>query len=203
MSLDPRVSVWLDQLKSGDHSAARKLWEAYYRRLVGLAAARLQGAQRLAADEEDVALSAFASFCRGAEQGCFPQLADRDNLWRLLVTLTVRKAQHLLRDQQAQKRGGGAVLGESALLGADSAAPANGLDLVLDREPTPEFAAEVTEECQRLLERLDNDEMRAIALRKIEGDTNEEIAARLGCAPRTVERRLQLIRRIWEGETPS
>jgi DNA-directed RNA polymerase specialized sigma24 family protein len=204
MSSEPGVSLWLDQLKEGDHAAAQKLWEAYYHRLVGLARAKLQGTLRLAADEEDVALSAFDSFCRGAEKGRFPELADRDNLWRLLVTLTVRKAQHLLRDQQTQKRGGGAVLGESALLGAaDSADGASGLEQIIGREPTPEFAAEVAEECQRLLDSLGDDELRAIAVRKMEADTNEEIAAGLGCAPSTVERRLRLIRRIWEDETPS
>jgi DNA-directed RNA polymerase specialized sigma24 family protein len=204
MSSEPRVSLWLDQLKAGDRAAAQKLWGAYYHRLVGLARAKLQGTLRLAADEEDVALSAFDSFCRGAEEGRFPELADRDNLWRLLVTLTVRKAQHLLRDQQTQKRGGGAVLGESALLGAaDSADGAPGLEQVIGREPTPEFAAEVAEACQRLLDLLGDDELRAVAVRKMEGDTNEEIAARLGCAPSTVERRLRLIRRIWESETPS
>ena len=46
---------------------------------------------RRAADEEDVALSAFDSFCRGAEQGRFPQLDGRDDLWHLLVVITVRK----------------------------------------------------------------------------------------------------------------
>jgi RNA polymerase sigma factor (sigma-70 family) len=201
--LESRVSLWLDQVKGGDRGAAQKLWEAYYHRLVGLAATRLQGARRLAADEEDVALSAFASFCRGAEQGCYPQLADRDDLWHLLFTITARKAQHLLRDQRAQKRGGGAIIGESALLGPDPAGDAGGLEQILGREPTPEFAAEVAEECQRLLDRLDDDQLREIAVRKMEGDTNEEIAVQLDCAPRTVERRLRLIRRLWEGETLS
>src|SRR5262245_40327838 len=145
MSSEPRVSLWLSRLKAGDHDAAQKLWEAYYHRLVGLARAKLRGARRLAADEEDVALGACDSLCRGARQGKFPQLTDRDNLWRLLVTLTVRKAQHLLRDQQAQKRGGGAVLGESALCGGADPADGAGLEQVLGREPTPEFAAEVAE----------------------------------------------------------
>ncbi len=203
MSSEPRVSLWLDQLKAGDHDAAQKLWEVYYHRLVGLARAKLQGARRRAADEEDVALSAFDSFCRGAEQDKFPQLNDRDNLWRLLVTLTVRKAHHLLRDQQAHKRGGGAVLGESALLGGADSADGAGLEQVLGREPTPAFAAEVADECQRLLDRLDDDVLRTVALRKMEGDTNDEIAAWLGCAPSTVERRLRLIRRIWKSEITS
>lgn len=202
MSSEPRVSLWIDQLKAGDPGAAQKIWEAYYHRLVGLARTKLQRAQRLAADEEDVALSAFDSFCRGAEQGKFPRLHDRDNLWRLLVTLTVRKAQRLVRDQQAQKRGGGAVLGESDLLDGADAGTA-GLEQVIGREPTPAFAAEVADECQQLLDRLDDDVLRTVALRKMEGETNDEIAAWLGCAPSTVERRLRLIRRIWESETTS
>jgi hypothetical protein len=93
------VTGWLDQLKAGDPLAAQKLWERYFRRLVGLARKKLQGARRGAADEEDVALSAFDSFCRGAEQGRFPRLDDRDNLWRLLMLLTARKAWHLARDE--------------------------------------------------------------------------------------------------------
>ena len=82
----------------------QRLWERYFRRLVGLARRKLQDTPRRVADEEDVALSAFASFCRGAEAGCFPQLADRDNLWHLLVTLTERKVYHQVRDERCQKR---------------------------------------------------------------------------------------------------
>ena len=54
---------------------------------------------RVAADEEDVALSAFDSFCRGAQRGRFPQLDDRDNLWRLLVVITSRKAVDLAQHE--------------------------------------------------------------------------------------------------------
>jgi len=86
------------------------LWERYFARLVGLARQKLRSTPRRAADEEDVALSAFDSFCRQAEAGRFPQLLDRDNLWRLLVTVTARKAFHLIRDKNRQKRGGGVVV---------------------------------------------------------------------------------------------
>src|SRR5262249_37437435 len=100
------VTEWIAQLQSGNPSAAQHLWERDFRRLVQLAGKRLQGAARAAADEEDVALSAFASFCRGAREGRFPQLSDRNDLWRLLVVLTARKALHLLRAAHCQKRGG-------------------------------------------------------------------------------------------------
>jgi DNA-directed RNA polymerase specialized sigma24 family protein len=67
-------------------------------------------------------------------------------------------------------------------------------------EPTPEFAAQVAEECQRLLDMLPDDELCSIAVWKMEGHTNEEIAGLLGCAVPTVERRLRLIRKCWEGK---
>jgi DNA-directed RNA polymerase specialized sigma24 family protein len=196
MSADESVSQWLQGLRAGDHEAAGKLWERYFARLVGLARRRLQGKPRRMADEEDVALSAFDSFCRGAEQGKFPRLDDRDDLWRLLVTLTARKAHQLALHEGRQKRGGNAVLGEADLAGPSGSG--EGLDHFLGREPTPEFAAQLAEECQRLLESLPEAELRSVAVWKMEGETNEEIARRLGCALRSVERKLRVIRSLWE-----
>src|SRR5262249_11693198 len=103
------VTHWIGLLKAGDAAAAQKLWESYFRRLVALARKKLQGLPRRAADEEDVALSAFQSFCCNAEQGRFPQLFDRDGLWQLLVVITTRKAAHLRRAEGRQKRGGDQV----------------------------------------------------------------------------------------------
>src|SRR5262245_61562362 len=195
------VTHWIGCLRAGDHAAAQKLWEGYFRRLVGLARGKLLGQPRRAADEEDVALSAFDSFCRGVAEGRFPQLADRHDLWRLLVTITARKALRLVRDQTRQKRGGGAVQGESAFLSPNATRDDEaGIDQVLGREPTPEFAAQVAEECHRLLDLLGSAELRAVALWKMEGDTTEQIAAKLKRAPRTVERKLELNRDLWADE---
>jgi Tfp pilus assembly protein PilF len=113
MSSAGSVTHWISRLKAGDHAAAQPLWEAYFRRLVDLARARLRGRPRRAADEEDVAQSAFASFCRAAEGGRFPRLHDRHDLWQLLVLLTDRKAAHLVRDERRHRRGGGKVLDEA------------------------------------------------------------------------------------------
>ena len=191
------VTHWLGLLKAGDHAAAQPLWERYFRHLVSLARARLWGAPKRMADEEDVALSAFDSFCRGAAEGRFPQLLDRNDLCQLLVLITARKAIHLLQHERRQKRGGGKVQGETELAGADEEPL---LAQVIGQEPTPEFAAQVAEECRRLLDQLGEGELRSIALWKMEGYTTEEIAARLLCVPRTVERRLQVIRSLWSRE---
>jgi DNA-directed RNA polymerase specialized sigma24 family protein len=189
------VTHWIYQLKDGDPAAAQKLWETYFRRLVGLARKKLLGCRRRAADEEDVALDAFASFCRGAEEGRFPQLADRHGLWRLLVVLTARKAHDLVKHERRLKRGGGKVGGESALgpPGAEG-----GIEQVVGNEPSPDFAAQVAEEYQRLLAMLDDDELRSIAVWSMEGCTQPEIATRLGRSLATIERRLALIRGTWE-----
>ena len=184
------VTTWIGYLQAGNTAAAQRLWERYFRRLVGLARHKLHDTPRQAADEEDVALSAFDSFCRGAARGLFPQLTDRDDLWRLLVTLTARKALQLTRRERRQKRRG-AVLGDSG---------PSAVEQFLSREPTPAFAAEMAEECERLLGRLGSAELRSIALWKMEGDTTLEIAAKLGRAPRTVERKLRAIRTLWEKE---
>jgi DNA-directed RNA polymerase specialized sigma24 family protein len=199
MAADNSVSRWLQLLEQGDATAAQALWQRYFHRLVGLAHVKLQGRARRAADEEDVALSAFASFCRAAQAGRFPNLKDRDDLWRLLVTVTERRALNLVRDENRLKRGAGMVQGESAVLSPDDSS-LGGLDQIAGREPTPEFAAQVAEECDRLLDLLDDAQLRAIAVWKMEGDTAPDIAGRLGCALSTVERRLRLIRRIWEEE---
>ena len=70
------VSRLLDGLGVGDESAVQQLWQRYFHRLVALARQKLQSAPRRVGDEEDVALSAFASFCRAAEAGRFPQLPN-------------------------------------------------------------------------------------------------------------------------------
>jgi DNA-directed RNA polymerase specialized sigma24 family protein len=196
MAPDGSVTCWLGPLRAGDPAAVQQLWQRYFCRLVGLARRRLRGAPRRVADEEDVALSAFDSFCRNAERGRFPELLDRDGLWRLLMVLTARKAARLIRDACRQKRGGGAApVGDPA--GPDGAAS---LEQVLSREPDPEFAAQVAEECRQLLGRLGDPHLEAVALWRMEGYGVEEIATKLGCAPRSVKRKLRMIRDVWERE---
>ena len=201
MRSEASVTQWIDRLKAGDPDAAQKLWERYFRRLVGLARKKLRAAPRRAADEEDVALSAFDSFCRGAGQDRFPRLHDRLDLWQLLVLLTARKAVDLAQHERRRKRGGGAVLDEAALPGpAGSSGQEAAWEKIEGPEPTPAFAAQVAEEYGRLLDRLDSPELRTVAMRKVEGYGNDEIADRLGCVTSTVERKLKRIRDRWAKE---
>jgi DNA-directed RNA polymerase specialized sigma24 family protein len=202
MSNEPQGSVthWIGALKAGDAEAVQRLWERYFDELVRLARAKLGGLPRGEADEEDAALSAFHTFCRGAARGRFPRLDDRHNLWALLVTITARKVLQQAERLNRKKRGSGRVRGESDVHGGDPEASGTGFEQVAGRDPTPAFAAMVADECRRLLEALGDETFRQIALLRMEGYNDPEIAARLGCSVRTVGRKLELIRKLWVRE---
>jgi DNA-directed RNA polymerase specialized sigma24 family protein len=200
MSVDEGVTRWLRQLEVGDQDAARLLWQRYYRELVELARARLGQTPRRIADEEDVALSVLRCLCEGAAQGQFAGVVNRRELWQLLATITVRKVINQQRHLKKQKRGGGRVRGDSVLEVSDGDGSGAGFDNILGDAATPEVLAIAVEEYQRLMRGLDDDRLRTIAQCKLEGHQNEEIAERLGLACRSIERKLQRIRQIWEGE---
>lgn len=191
------ISRWVRGLADGDELAAQRLWEQYFERLVRMARKKLGGANRRMADEEDVALSAFHSLCRGAAAGRFPKLDDRDDLWKLLATITARKAIAQQRRAGRQKRGGGAVRGESVFEPGGCSERNPGIGGVLGNEPTPELAAQMNERCAALLECLHDESLRRIALFKLENYNNQEIADELGCTLRTVEKKLTRIRQAW------
>jgi DNA-directed RNA polymerase specialized sigma24 family protein len=197
------VTRWVNDLKAGDRGeAARLLWQRYFERLARLAQGRLHTAARGPADGEDIALSAFDSFFQGVAAGRFPDLGSRDELWRLLVTITARKAHNQRRNEGRQKRGGGRVVGEGALAGADPLGD-DFMAQVVGNKPRPEFAAMVTDEYRRLFGRLADESLRVVALLKLEGHSNEEIAKSLDCGLRTVERKLDVIRKRWPpGDAP-
>jgi DNA-directed RNA polymerase specialized sigma24 family protein len=203
VSHEDSVTLWIDGIKAGDGADIGRLWDRYFDRLVRLAGARLPSHCRRAFDEEDVALSAFRSFCDRAGRNQFPRLNDRDDLWRLLATITVRKALDTMRHQTRQKRGGGQVLGESALLCGDGGGEdGEGVAAVLGREPTPEEVARFADDYTRFLDRLTDPALRDVAMRRLEGHSTQEIAQALDVSTKTIDRKLQLIRAIWSQDNP-
>ncbi len=190
------VTTWLQHLKAGEKDeATRRLWETYFDRLVRRCHALLQSRVRTGGDAEDVALSAFASFLAAVGHGRFPRLDDREDLWQVLLLLTARKARKLRLRESARKRGGGNVAAFSELASDDSGQPSPDF---LGDEPDPAEAVALAESCAVLLGQLAKEDLRKIALWRLEGYSNAEIARRLGRHEGTIERKLQMIREIWE-----
>lgn len=183
--VDGSVTQWLTLLREGDEEAAARLWKRFMRRLQGLVRSRIPSA---AYDEEDIALSAFDVFCRGLAEGRYPELADREQLWQILATITRRKARDRFQAETCQKRGG--------LPSGD--APATDLNDVADKGGGPEFEVLMADQCRRLLGLLQNARLEQVVLWKLDGYTNDEIAARLGLTRWSVGRMLNCVREIWQ-----
>jgi len=181
------MDSWIGRLQAGDNVAAEDLWQRYYKKMVKIAYRRLSGSARTMADEEDVVVSAFKSFFRALDEDRAPKLQSEDEIWQLLVTLTARKAIKQIRYESRDKRQGEA--GKSQ----HDAVP---VEELIGSEPTPEFVLAITDEYRQLNERLLDDEMRLIALRKMEGYSNAEIAQELNTNLRTIQRRLAVIRAL-------
>jgi DNA-directed RNA polymerase specialized sigma24 family protein len=198
------VTDYLRQLQAGDRAAAQKLWERYFQRLVDLARRKLLAVPRRAVDEEDVALDAFDSFCRAVEAGRYPDLQDRNGLWQVLLSLTINKAIDVIHHAEREKRSWRRTVLLSEMAAAEPGSSVVAFaDMLRSGEPDPAFAVALADRVEWLLGRLEDEQLRRIALLKLEGHANPEIARRLGCALSTVERRLRLIRRRLESHLPA
>lgn len=186
------ITELIGRLKCGDRDAVEPLWNRYFPRLVRLARKTLSGRPKRAADEEDAALSAFTALWKHASAGKFPLLTDRESLWSLLAVITIRKARRQFRTEVAAKRGGGAVLAESELPEFDAASLQQAIGSIATQD--------LDLQCEELLESLGNAELRAIALFRLMGYTNHEIADELECSLRRIERKVRVIRTIWIDE---
>lgn len=194
-SAEKSVTIFIQQLQAGERSATEGLWEHFYSRLVSLARARLSAKTQRVVDGEDVALDALNTCFRRLEEGLFPSIQDRDNLWALLATITERKASNANRDLNALKRGRGQIRGESVFLIRESE-QASGISGVVGSEPTADMIALFAEEFDGRLRQL-NESEKSVAIRKLEGLTNQEIAESENMSLSSVERKLQNIRRKW------
>ena len=146
--------------------AVRELWEHFFADMMIYARKRLRAmnAPLGPADEEDAAARAFMKVCRGIERGQL-KLASRVDFTRVLRSATSREVLTILGKARttAGRSDDANVLGEVA----DPALPSDLLLLAFDA-------------CQRLLDLLETDELRHVAIWKLVGHTNESIAAKLG-----------------------
>lgn len=195
MSQSGSVTNWIEGLKAGDQSAAQQIWNRYCQRLVGLARKKLGRASRRYEDEDDAVQKAFTALYLGARDGKFPLLNDRNDLWSLLVRITVHKAVDQIIAANRRKHGSGKVGGHSALKAAGSQGEPISFDDLMQRGPGPETLVIWREEFERMLGCLGDDTLRKIAELSAAGDTAEEIAEKLECARTTVFRKLRLIRK--------
>lgn len=173
-----------------NEEAAFRLWDVYFQRLLLVAQQNLHHLPTAAADEEDVALSAMHSLFRAAENGRLNAVQNRNELWKLLLTITLRKVNRHTERAMALKRGG-------PITASDGMQHRLTQD-VLNGIPDSRFLSDLMLESRELIELLPDDVLREIVMARLEGYTVEEIAQKRGVAVSTIERKLARIRSLWE-----
>ena len=171
-------------LRSGDDMAAEQLWNHYFTDLMKIARARMQTLPRAVYDEEDAAISTFRVLCEKMQAGRYPALADRDELWKLMLRILVRKISRRAEYEATKKR--------------TTPETMNGSSLAAKEQQADELV--VADECEQLFRHLNDPNLQQVVLWKLDGFTNDEIAAKLKRTRRTVQRMLTLIRDIWREE---
>jgi DNA-directed RNA polymerase specialized sigma24 family protein len=176
------ISKWINQVKQGNRAALENIWSAYSPRLLSIARRQLSRYVATSADEDDLVMSAVWNFYLQARDGRYPDLNDRQALWKLLVAITLNKARALSRKELRRQR----------LLELRCAAQAS-----CEVASGPELAVQLADHLQYLMQLLDDATLCEVATAKLEGLSNAEIALQIGKAVTTVERKLRVIREIW------
>lgn len=187
------VTRWIEQLKQQDAEAAARLWQRYFQQLLPLAREQLRELPHRAVDEEDILVSVFDRFFRAAGEDRFARLDDRDDLWQILLMLTERRVADEYRRALRVKRGGRRAIAQSDLNAVDDMS----FHEIAERQLGPEFIATFNDSLARTLARLTDETTKEVALLKLEGHANRDIAGKLSISIRSVERKLRVIRQVW------
>jgi DNA-directed RNA polymerase specialized sigma24 family protein len=193
------VTRWIAQLHSKDpkvrNEAARQIWLRYFAKLLDLARINLNSRIRRRESEEDVLQSMYKSICLRIERGLFA-LEDRNDLWAMLVTMTLNKARTVATRHTRKARDVRREQGLGDAKSDDSSVPEWALEQMDASDPSPPEAVLLSEQFEKRLQCLTPD-LRQIALWRLDGFSNQEIAEKLNRVERTVERKLEMIRKKW------
>lgn len=189
------ISLWMDELREADPGAAEKLWNHFFERLLVAAGGMLDPRVRRVYNEEDAALSAFHSVCVGFAAGRYPNLNDRESLWRMLLVITSRKVARRRRHERQQRRDVRRIVANHVFVDHGDGSVAQGVQHAISREPTPEFTVAFAETCEVFFDHLGEPQLQQVAALRMEGHNDSEIAKQIGCSRSTVQRRLEIIRR--------
>jgi RNA polymerase sigma factor (sigma-70 family) len=194
------ITMFLKNSRGIGEDGAQAIWESYFPKLMRVIENKLRNSPKRAVDGEDIAQNAMFSLFRGLQEKKFDSVANRDELWALLVTITARKVTHERRRALAKKRGEGATRGESVFMAAGNVDDNYGINQILDENQMPDSASRVLETYEELLPQIGDEKTLKTVMLRMEGFTNREIAEKMECSVSRVEQRIAKIRKAWQTE---
>lgn len=191
------VTIWLHALEAGDEDAAHQLWERYRTEMYEVARRRMKRLKRHdVVDEEDIILSAFAAICLAARKGQLAGVSDRNELWALMFVAIQRKIGQREQYVGAAKRNVNQLLQQADRLDEFGSR----LERLVSPSPSPVSEIIRAEDAEELLRKLNDPDLRAVAIMRLAGHSNDEIAVEMGYARRTIQRMLTVIRSCWKAD---
>ena len=168
--------------QAGSESAAQELFDRYCNKLLQLAKRRIGHRLNGRFDADDVVQSAFRTFFVRLRNDEF-EFANADDLFKLLVRLTVRKTLRRIEHHRAAKRDATAELVPTGD-GSDPFARLAG------HTPAPEMEVALIDEFEQFMGQLQPFERQVLEL-KVQGHSSTEIAEKLGTYDRKVRRAIE------------
>lgn len=199
MSSVGSVSRLILAAKEGDAPSLELLFKRYWEKVVLWARKGLDESKCREFDADDVAIDVFQSFYEGFKGGNYPNLDSRDGLNALLATIAIKKAINRIEKANAQKRGGGQIRGESALVNQSNAAGIQNANIPsIAKAITPDEKTILDDAIDYRLNSLQPPQLQLIAQRLIVGFSTAEIAKELNLTQRSIQLKIKAIARIWQ-----
>lgn len=174
-------------------------WKRYRARLLGFIRKTLGVGKSRFYDEDDLVQITFENFFNGIVDGRIDDWGRRDP-WPLLAVIARRKMVDCFHYEHRRKRGNGRVQNESSLPRTNGSAAERPLSQLVVDPATPMADVIWEERYGRLLDKLNDASLRRVAVLKVDGYKNEEIAELMNCSRATVCRRLSTIRNLWRDD---
>lgn len=190
------VTEWIEDLRNDDPDATVKIWNRFTDRLVAVARKQLRNSPCRVVDGDVVAADAFRDFFKRGPDG-FAKLVDRNDLWYVLVMIAERRATDAIRSEKSQRRGGGRVINAAEV---HSDVSHDWMDSLSASTRPPDVELELLEAFEERLTSLESDLDRQIAINRLDGMGNREISNQHGISLRSVERKLENIRKVWSDD---
>ncbi|MFN6399408.1 MAG: ECF-type sigma factor, partial [Planctomycetota bacterium] len=189
------ISHWLANPGNGPKPCgAQLLMQRFCARLTRLARRQLHSLRDPAYDEEDLALSTIQALHQKLTKDSLSRPANREQLWKLLVSIALNKSRNVLRQNARLRRPS-----DNASKGLIERRTREAHDLMTQSPEWPSMIADQCEFLLRLLDRQDSSgELRKIALMRLDGASKAQIASELGYTRFTISARINLIQAIWQ-----
>jgi len=175
------------EIQAGSESAAKELFDKYCERLMRLSKRRISQRMGSRFDPDDVVQSAFRTFFKRVKNDEFT-FEQEEDLFKLLVRLTVRKTLRQVVHHQAAKRSPTSEM-------TDGSDDSQLLAQVAGNVPAPDVELALLEQFEKLMESLTPMERQVVEL-KMQGYTTVEIAEKLGSYDRKIRRLLERIEQV-------